>query len=415
MGTSVLSASVILDLVSRGGLGAVYQPIVALDDNCVVGWEALARGPAGSKLEAPARLFAAAQQEGVEPELDRACRHAALEGAAAAGLGPGHSLFLNVEPLTLDSGGVLDELSGEDHQPALVVELTERALASRPSDVLAAVRWLRQRGCRIALDDVGADRRSLALMPFVAPDVIKLDAALTQERMEPVEAARVVNAVAAEAERSGAVVLAEGIETERHLLRALAMGATLGQGWLFGRPGPLPRGGLPDSGFELPSRAAGPESLGTPFERIADERRLRRGDKRLLLALSRQLEQEAAAFEGEAVVISTFQEARFYTGRTRRHYERLASGAALVGALGVGLSSDPGRGVRGADIPTDDNLRGEWDVAVVGPHFAGAFVARDLGDHGADSDRRFDYFTTYDRELAVDAARTLLRRIVPNA
>jgi EAL domain-containing protein (putative c-di-GMP-specific phosphodiesterase class I) len=413
MGSTVTSASLVHDLVADGGLRAAYQPIVALDDNCIVGWEALARGPESSELESPARLFAAARQEGVERELDRACRRTALEGAAAAGIGPDHSLFLNVEPRTLDSGGVLDELAEAAHQPALVVELTERALASRPSDVLAAVRWLRERGCRIALDDVGADRRSLALMPFVAPDVIKLDAALTQEQMKAEEAARVVNAVAAEAERSGAIVLAEGIETERHLLRARAMGAELGQGWLFGRPGPLPPE-LPGGGFELPSRAAGPASLGTPFERIADNRRLRRGDKRLLLALSRQLEQEAAAFEEEAVVISTFQEARFYTGKTRRHYERLADGAALVGAIGAGLSREPGRGVRGADIAADDGLRGEWDVAVIGPHFAGAFVARDLGDHGADSDRRFDYFTTYDRELAVDAARTLLRRIVPN-
>ena len=50
-----------------------------------------------------------------------------------------------------------------------------------------------------------------------------------------------INAVRAEAERSGAVILAEGIETEAHLRRAEAIGARLGQGWLFGRPGPLDR------------------------------------------------------------------------------------------------------------------------------------------------------------------------------
>jgi EAL domain-containing protein (putative c-di-GMP-specific phosphodiesterase class I) len=39
---------------------------------------------------------------------------------------------------------------------------------------------------------------------------------------------------------SNAIVLAEGIETRRHLRRARALGASLGQGWMFGRPLPLP-------------------------------------------------------------------------------------------------------------------------------------------------------------------------------
>ena len=49
-----------------------------------------------------------------------------------------------------------------------------------------------------------------------------------------------MNAINAEAERTGAIVLAEGIETDAHLFRAQAVGAELGQGWLFGRPAPLP-------------------------------------------------------------------------------------------------------------------------------------------------------------------------------
>ena len=90
----------------------------------------------------------------------------------------------------------------------------------------------------------------------------------------------------------------------------------------------------------------------------------------------------------------------------------MAEHAALVGALGHGLESEPAPCVRGADLHRDEALRGEWDVAVVSPHFAGAFVARDLGDDGADADRRFDYFVTYDRELVIAAARTLMARIV---
>ena len=54
-------------------------------------------------------------------------------------------------------------------------------------------------------------------------------------------------------------------------------------------------------------------------------------------------------------------------------------------------------------------------MVVIGPHFAGAFVARDLGDTGDDCDRRFEYFMTYDRDLVTSAAQALLRHLIPTA
>jgi EAL domain-containing protein (putative c-di-GMP-specific phosphodiesterase class I) len=409
--TTAGQAGALRRLLSSGGLRAVYQPIIDLDTYAPVAYEALVRGPQGSPLESPAALFGQAAAAGLLPELDRAARAAAIEGALAAGLRPPHTLFLNVEPSTLDGAGPL--LGKEAGELRLVVELTERALAARPAEVLAAVGWLRERGCGIALDDVGIDERSLALMPFLSPDVIKLDMSLIQERRPSRTTARVLNAVAAEAERSGATLLAEGVETDAHLARARAVGATLAQGWYFGRPGELPPPAAVATGAAVVLRS-GPEPTEgvTPFELIADRRRLRRGDKRLLLALSRQLENEALGLGGEAVVLATFQDARFFTTESRAKYERLAESAALVGALGCGLEAEPAPCVRGADLDADEALRGEWDVAVIAPHFAGAFVARDLGDDGADADRRFDYFVTYERELVVAAARTLMARIV---
>jgi hypothetical protein len=52
---------------------------------------------------------------------------------------------------------------------------------------------------------------------------------------------------------------------------------------------------------------------------------------------------------------------------------------------------------------------------VVGPHFAAALTGRDLGDHGPELERRFDFAITYDRDLAVDCARSLFARIAPSA
>jgi len=410
----------IAELLLGGGLRAVYQPIVELRhagvvgyEADVVGYEALARGPAGSALEMPTELFEAARTENLLAELDRACREVALRGALAAGAGSEPLLFINVEPGGLDDGGVLGRMAeGQLAHLSVVVELTERALTDRPREVLGAVRWLRERGCRIALDDVGLDPRSLALMPFLAPDVIKLDASLVKDQMPAMEVARVVNAVGAEAERSGAVILAEGIETLGHARRAEAMGATLGQGWLFGRPGPLAGGPLLDRSLELPRCTPSYEAHETPFKLIANERRVRRGDKRLLTSLSHQLEQEALGLRDEAVVLASFQDARYFTSETRARYEQLATSAALVGALGVGLGGQPGRGVRGADLAPEDPLCREWNVIVVAPHFAVAFAARDLDDHGPEGQRRFDYFVTYERALVTASAMSLLRRLL---
>jgi EAL domain-containing protein (putative c-di-GMP-specific phosphodiesterase class I) len=413
MATRVIPASSVLALIEAGGLGAVFQPIVELETGATAGYEALARGPRGSDLEMPATLFGAAVREGVLSELDRACRRTALEAAKADGLPPSKLLFLNAEPATIDTESMSEPALQGGHGPvSVVIEMTERALTARPSEVLAAVRVLREHNCRIALDDVGADRRSLALMPFLAPDVIKLDIGLTQGSLPREDAARVLTAVGAEAERSGAVVLAEGIETEEHLRRAEAMGATLGQGWLFGRPGPLPQDFGDATRAAIPRTPLRTPSGETPFQRVASRRPTRRADKEMLLALSRHLEHEAATLVGEAVVAAAFQDASFFTDDTRRGYEELAEDAALVCAIGPGMSEAPGKAVRGAALANDDPMNGEWIVTVVGPHFAAALVARETEGGGADDPQRFEHCLTYDRTLVVEATDQLLRRVL---
>ena len=75
------------------------------------------------------------------------------------------------------------------------------------------------------------------------------------------------------------------------------------------------------------------------------------------------------------------------------------------------MTPAPVRGVWGARLAEDDPVRSEWDIAVVGPHFAAALVSRDLGDTGDDDKRRFDYVITYDRDIVVEVARSLMGRL----
>jgi len=77
------------------------------------------------------------------------------------------------------------------------------------------------------------------------------------------------------------------------------------------------------------------------------------------------------------------------------------------------MPTTPALGVRGASLALDDELSGEWTVVVVGSHYAGALIARDCGDSGPERDRRFEFLVSHDRALVLDAARSLLVRLVP--
>jgi EAL domain-containing protein (putative c-di-GMP-specific phosphodiesterase class I) len=392
----------------------VFQPLVDLETRRVLGYEALARGPIGSPLESPAALFGAAYRAGRVAELDWACRAAAFAEAARCGLGPPFTLFVNSEPISLSVP------CPEDLRPAIeaakgrlrvVVEVTERAVAGDPARLLATVAQARQAGWGIALDDVGAAPASLAVLPFVRPDLIKLDLRLLQGRTTA-EAAHIINTVRAQAERTDAAVLAEGIETIKHAREAVAAGATIGQGFLFGHPAPLPSP-MPSPGDAIPLlRNPVTAERPTPWEVVATAREPRRATKELLLEMSMHLEHQGLDAAEPNVLLACFQEASHFTPATRSRFEFLATRAAFTGALGHGMPVTPVAGVRGADLASDDPLRGEWDLVVIGPHFAAALVAKDCGDGGPDAQRRFDYFITHDRDLVIRAAEPLLRHLV---
>ncbi|WP_448614873.1 diguanylate cyclase domain-containing protein [Modestobacter sp. URMC 112] len=404
------------EVLRSGGVRSHFQPIVEIDTGRVVAYEALARGPEGP-LRTPDALFAAARGAGLLAELDAACRAAAFRGAVEQGLLAPLTVFVNVEPEVLDDAPLAALARSVAEVPGdlrVVLEITERALAARPAELLRTVERVREYGWSIALDDVGADSLSLAFMPLLRPDVVKLDLRLVQERPGPA-IAEIMNAVNAYAEASGAVVLAEGIEDAAHLRMARALGATLGQGWLFGRPAPGPAAGARVAALPLPVPSPvrpGDDEI-SPFQCLPAGVPLRRSPKALLIELSKQLERQAMRLGDTCVVAATFQEARHFTPATTLRYRDLVSRVGFVCALGEDLPVEPLPGLRGADLRPDDPVRGEWDVVVLSPHFSAALLARDLHEDGPDLDRTFEFALTYDRDTVVRAARALLGRVAP--
>jgi EAL domain-containing protein (putative c-di-GMP-specific phosphodiesterase class I) len=407
----------IAGVIAATKVRTLFQPIVDVDSLETVAYEALSRGPRATDWESPQVLLEAAYREDCVAELDWTFRKAAFESALKAGFDKNTTLFVNVETATLGTDAPprvagVQELALK--RMRVVLEITERSIVTRPAEVLAAVQWARDRGWGIALDDVGAEPGSLALLPLLEPEVVKLDLRLVQDR-PGAEIASIMTAVLAYAERTGAAVLAEGVETEEHLLKARALGARYAQGYLFGRPGPIE--GDPSSGpFKsfVPSQWRVTEG-GTPFEIVSGQRKARPATKAILVEMSKHLEAEAGALPTPAVVLSAFQDGSHFTSATAKRYEDLGRHCPLVAALGKDLAAVPVRGVRGSALLDSDPLLGEWSIVVIGSSFGAALVARDLGDTGSESERRFDYALTYDYSLAIGAAKSLLSRVLPIA
>lgn len=404
------------DVVEAHLVTAMFQPIVDLATGDVVAFEALARGPVGSALESPDALLAAARAAGLHTELDWACRAVAVRAALDAGLDRRVRLFINVEPSSFATPhpSDLDELFllGAD-QLSIVFEVTERDIMANPASLIGALQDIRALGFGVAIDDVGADPSSLAFLPFIEPDVIKLDLSMVQRPMEPSIAA-IAAAVSADAERRGATIVAEGIESEAERRRAIVLGATLGQGWLFGRPDelqPAPSGRQPSWRGDVVSTRPN-DVAETPWSLVADSHQRRQAAKTLLLPISRHVEQGALRTDDDHVLLGAFQHARYFTPGTVKRYEHLARQCSFVAALGADMSESPATGVRGAHLAGDHPLLQEWTVIVTGSHYASALIAVDLGDTGPDGDRRFDYLVTHDRELVIEAARSLMQYIV---
>jgi EAL domain-containing protein (putative c-di-GMP-specific phosphodiesterase class I) len=391
----------------------IYQPIVALDTGSPVAYEALARGPAGTSWFMPDALVGYAMRVGRLPELDWICRAAACRGALAAKLPPDVPLFVNVEPASSRTRCPPDLLTFI--RPAvetlqIVAEITERSVASDPAGLLGALDVLREYSNRIALDDVGADAATQAMMSLIQPDVIKIDRSVVQAPDAPSNAS-VIAAVCAESDRTGAVILAEGIETPEHLASAKAMRATFGQGWLFGRPGPLPRQ-HERSGVRLPHLAPVTTDAVTPFQVATRAQVASPATKPTLLALSRSLEDLGLHADEPTVLLTTFQHARFFDEATHRRYRTLAENGILTATFAEGMPPRPAPQIQGVSLEPSDPLVGEWNVIVVGSRFAGGLFAKERVTVDG-REREFDLVESYDRDLVLAAARPLLARLSP--
>jgi diguanylate cyclase (GGDEF)-like protein len=246
-----------------------YQPIVRISDARVLGYEALLRWQHPTRgLLLPA-AFLSVLEDGdsdspvAEWVLERVC-------ADAASWGGSEFVSVNISPRQLARpelarrvASVL-ERTGLDAD-RLWVEITEDRPVDAQQDI-ADVRRLRDLGVHVVLDDFGSGYAGLSYLQRLPADVVKIDAGFIAGIAEDPVSRGIVGAVVGLAEVLGLSVVGEGVETAAQADILHTLGVTLGQGFLWGRPG---------------SRPTSPDPIAAPRAQLVDDLQ---GDLRRLQA-----------------------------------------------------------------------------------------------------------------------------------
>lgn len=239
------SAAAVAEVIARGQLRPVYQPIVDLHGFGVLGYEGLIRPVSPAPYADPTELFAAAAGSGHLVALDMTCIEMIVAGAKHLPI----ELFLsvNISPQTVESpefttAALMSILARHQFPPQrLVLELTEREPLADVARARAKLETCQRAGIGLAADDLGAGNAGLRLLAELRFDVVKVDLSLVQRSAPGAPSSAVVSSVVAFATRTGALVVGEGIERHEEVAQLAALGVRAGQGYFFGRPADLPR------------------------------------------------------------------------------------------------------------------------------------------------------------------------------
>jgi diguanylate cyclase (GGDEF)-like protein/PAS domain S-box-containing protein len=225
-----------------------YQPIKWLDDNQIVGIEALVRWRrSDGTLVLPASFIPVAEETGLIQPIGRwvlheACRQLAQwrsELPQAAGL----SMSVNVSARQLQDSSLIEDVESALRETgvdpgSLILELTESAVVENLDAAMATLRKLRWMSVQLAMDDFGTGYSSLSSLSQLPLDILKMDQSFVARLDQDAEGRAIAYAIVSLATALGVRVTGEGIETASQLSSLIELDCHHGQGFLLGRPAP---------------------------------------------------------------------------------------------------------------------------------------------------------------------------------
>ena len=234
------------EAVREEQLVVYYQPKVFMKDGGFAGAEALVRWqhPTAGLLS-PGAFIEAAEECGLIGEIGNyVLRKTCTEFAKLHKQGLSIPVAVNVSAMQFEHEGfadiVLDALNESGLPPKLLeLELTESTAMRDPERVISQIEPLRKIGVTFAIDDFGTGHSSLSYLTRMPFDVFKIDQSFVRHMERDPHAKIVVETILAMAKSLKLKTVAEGVETTEQLTFLREQGATLAQGYLFGRPMPL--------------------------------------------------------------------------------------------------------------------------------------------------------------------------------
>jgi EAL domain-containing protein (putative c-di-GMP-specific phosphodiesterase class I) len=228
-------------------LTAHFQPILNLKSKTVIGFEGLIRGlrEGDGGLIPPVSLFETAKAENRLVEMDRLCQEKILDLFSTNPQSENNFLiFINFESSLLDTvgpqdGHFLNQVTRRNiNSSSVVIEIIESNV-THLNNLIRFVEFYRYRGFLIALDNVGLGYSNFDRIPAIKPDIIKIDRSIVNNMEKDYYKQEIFKAWGNLAKNTGALILAEGIETEEEAMCAIELDADLAQGYYFARPQPL--------------------------------------------------------------------------------------------------------------------------------------------------------------------------------
>jgi len=240
---SLFESAELMRVLRDNRLTSVFHPIVKTDSPSeVFAYECLLRWFDDSgKMLPPGRIFGLARDAELIFNLDRAARVSALSQASAHGITT--NIFINFVPTTIyrpefclrTTFAAVKEYNLNTEQ--IVFEVVESESINDVAHLNHILRYYRENGFRVALDDLGAGYSSLNLLNALRPDFVKLDMDLIRDIDKDPYKARVCRALLDLANDLGVPSIAEGVETVGEWECIKEFGATYIQGYLFAKPG----------------------------------------------------------------------------------------------------------------------------------------------------------------------------------
>ncbi len=215
-------------------ISMVFEPIVDLDENQVIGYEALARDIYGKVTITD--LFRKYVALGQLAEVKSHCFISQLKKAKEIGLA---RVFLNVDSILLHQC----EWIQKPHDLDVVLEISEsESLYDLDTYLTTTERW-KKKGFKFAIDDFGAGFISLPFISRLQPEYVKVDrSVILRSVTSPTFRSFLKSLVSAMQQDHNATIIAEGIENEEELSVTEGMGIHLVQGFL-----------LKDKGYATPA------------------------------------------------------------------------------------------------------------------------------------------------------------------